>query len=87
METAERLAFVELALPIQPDLLGRRSLLHRRIAYYGNADVSDTIDIRVTVLLDHASPRRLGFRYAIERHEDRQTICLSEAVKVMPLEP
>jgi len=86
METAERLAFVELALPIQPDLLGRRSLLHRRIAYYGNADVSDTIDIRVTVLLDHGSPRRLGFRYAIERHEDGQTICLSEAVKVIPLE-
>ncbi len=86
METAERLALVELALPIQSDLLARRSLSHRRIAYYGNADVSDTIDIRVTVLRDHGSPHWLGFRYAIERHEDRQTICLSEAVKVLPLE-
>jgi len=86
METAERLALVELALPIRSDLLARRSLSHRRIAYYGNADVSDTIDIRVTVLRDSGSPHRLGFRYAIERHEDRQTICLSEAVKVIPLE-
>ena len=86
METAERLALMELALPIPTDLLGRRSLSHRRIAYYGNADVSDTIDVRVTVLRDPASPQSLGFRYAIQRHEDGQTICLSEAVKVMPLQ-
>jgi len=86
METAERLALMELALPIPTDLLGRRSLSHRRIAYYGNADVSDTIDVRVTVLRDPASTQSLGFRYAIERHEDGQTICLSEAVKVMPLQ-
>jgi hypothetical protein len=38
------------------------------------------------VLRDQGSPQRLGFRYAIERHEDGQTICLSEAVKVIPLE-
>jgi probable biosynthetic protein (TIGR04098 family) len=86
METAERLALAELAVPVQPDLLGRRSLRHRRIAYYGNADVSDTVKTRVTVLRDRASTQSLGFRYAIERHEDRQTICLSEAVKVIPLE-
>ena len=89
METAERLALGELALalPVQPERLGRRSLAHRRIAYYGNADVSDTIDVRVTVLRDPASPLSLGFRYAIERREDGQTICLSEAVKVIPPQP
>ena len=84
METAERLAVESLALPIQPELVTRRSLVHRRIAYYGNADVADTIDVRVTVLRDPGDPRSLGFQYAIERHEDRQTICLSEAVKVLP---
>ncbi|HMB81057.1 MAG TPA: LnmK family bifunctional acyltransferase/decarboxylase [Vicinamibacterales bacterium] len=88
MDTAERLALAELApaLPLGPDRLGRRSLSHRRIGYYGNADVSDTIAVRVTVLRDPESPQRLGFRYAIERDEDGQTICLSEAVKVIPLE-
>jgi probable biosynthetic protein (TIGR04098 family) len=86
MESAERLALASIALPIPSEAVARRSLLHRRIAYYGNADVSDTIDTRVTVLRDPGSPQRLGFRYVIERHEDRQTICLSEAVKVLPPE-
>ena len=86
METAERLALAVVPLAVPAGRLGRRSLAHRRMAYYGNADVADTIDIRVTVLRDPGSPHRLGFRYAIERHEDRQTICLSEAVKVLPLE-
>lgn len=81
METAERLALESLGLP------SRASLSHRRIAYYGNADVSDTIDVRVMVLRDPASPQSLGFRYTIERHEDGQTICLSEALKVVPPQP
>lgn len=85
METAERLALESAALPIDAGLAARRSLSHRRIAYYGNADVADTIEVRVTVLRDPARPAALGFRYAIERQEDRQMICLSEAVKVLPL--
>ncbi len=85
LETGERLALAALALPIPPEQIAGRSLVHRRIAYYGNADVADTIDVRVTVLRDPDSPQRLGFRYAIERHEDRQTICLSEAVKAIPI--
>jgi probable biosynthetic protein (TIGR04098 family) len=78
METAERLALESLSLP------AAGSLLHRRIAYYGNADVADTIQTRVTVLRHPGAPRAIGFRYAIERHEDGQTICLSEAVKTFP---
>ena len=85
METAERLALDALTLPVAPDLIARRSLRHRRVAYYGNADVADTIEVRVTVLRDAASPGSLGLRYSIERQEDRQTICLSEAVKDLPL--
>jgi probable biosynthetic protein (TIGR04098 family) len=84
METAERLALESVAVPVPRDQLEHRSLLHRRVAYYGNADVADTIDVRVTILRDPAAPQLLGFRYAIERHEDRQTICLSEAVKRVP---
>jgi probable biosynthetic protein (TIGR04098 family) len=81
METAERLTLASLALP------GDLSLSLRRIGYYGKADVSDTIDVRVTVLRDPRNPASLGFQYAIERHEDRQRICLSEAVKTIPAQP
>lgn len=85
METAERLALAHL-----PDhrldrvALARRSLRCRRIAYYGNADVSDTIRVRVTVLSNGAAPETLAFRYAIEREEDGKIICLSEALKALP---
>ena len=81
METAERLTLESLALP------SHGSLSHRRIAYYGNADVADTIRTRVTVLRNPDVPQALGFRYAIERHEDGRTICLSEAVKTLLSQP
>lgn len=73
MDTAERLALDGVA----PE----RSLRHRRIAYYGNADVNDTLTIAVTVLRSAAHPHALGFRYVIRRQEDGETICLSEAIK------
>lgn len=87
LETAERLALETIALPVAPASIAGRSLAHRRIAYFGNADVADTIDVRVTVLRHPAFPQAIGLRYAIERHEDQQTICLSEAVKTIPLQP
>jgi probable biosynthetic protein (TIGR04098 family) len=73
MDTAERLALAGTA--------PQRSLRHRRIAYYGNADVSDTLAIQVTVLRNAAQPELIGFRYSIARQEDGQRICLSEAIK------
>ena len=75
MDTAERLALGGAA----PE----RSLRHRRIAYYGNADVDDTLTIAVTVLRSEARPDALALRYAIRRDEDGQTICLSEAIKAV----
>lgn len=75
MDTAERLA-LEGAAP-------ERSLRHRRIAYYGNADVADTLSIDVSVLRSDAHPSALAFRYKIRRDEDGETICLSEAVKAV----
>jgi len=79
MDTAERLALDAVALRAP-----ERSLRHRRIAYYGNVDVADTLVIRVTVLRNEAAPQLLGFRYAIVRLEDGERICLSEAVKAWP---
>src|SRR3954447_126320 len=73
MDTAERLA-LDGAAP-------ERSLRHRRIAYYGNADVADTLSIDVSVLRSDAHPGALAFRYKIRRDEDGQIICLSEAIK------
>ncbi|HKS22900.1 MAG TPA: LnmK family bifunctional acyltransferase/decarboxylase [Thermoanaerobaculia bacterium] len=75
MDTAERLA--------ARDVAKERSLRHRRIAYYGNADVDDTLTIAVTVLRSAAHPNALGFKYAIRREEDGETICLSEAIKAV----
>jgi probable biosynthetic protein (TIGR04098 family) len=83
METAERLALSNGLGALDSVAAGRRSLRHRRIAYYGNADVFDTITIRVTLLRHVTSPQRIGFRYAVERQEDGQRICLSEALKVI----
>jgi len=39
--------------------------------------------VRVDVLRDAARPDHIGFRYRIERDEDGQTICLSEAIKAL----
>jgi len=85
MDTAERLALDSLSLDeAQAARMKQRSLRHRRVAYYGNADVADTLAVRVTVLRHPAEPDRVGFRYSIERQEDGQRICLSESVKALP---
>lgn len=76
MERAERAMFETQRLE------GERSLRHRRTAYYGNADPRDTIRVRVSAHLDPRRADRVGLRYTIERLEDGQLICLSEALKV-----
>jgi len=69
MDTAERHA-----IPRERE----RSLRRRRIAYYGNAAVDDTLTIDVAVF---RRDLQLGFRYVIRREEDGGMICLSEAIK------
>jgi len=73
MDTAERLALQSLGIDAPS-----RSMRRRRIAYYGNADVSDTITVHVDVFRHEAG---LAFRYRITRDEDGAMICLSEAIK------
>jgi probable biosynthetic protein (TIGR04098 family) len=80
MDSAERLALEANGIPAP-----ERSLRHRRIGYYGNADVRDTVIVQVKVFRDDARPDRLGFRYKLLRQEDGQSICLSEAIKAIPL--
>jgi probable biosynthetic protein (TIGR04098 family) len=84
MDSAERVALEsspieEYHRPHTP----HRSLRHRRIAYYGNADVYDTLRIRVTIFRSASRPGLIGFQYVIERQEDDQMICLSESIKTL----
>lgn len=80
MDTGERLALEDVTPGVN---VSGRSVRHRRIAYYGNVDVTDTIIVRVTVLHHPEKPNALGLRYVIERQEDKFTICISEALKVL----
>lgn len=85
MDVAERLTLGTLALAdLDAAAAAARSLRHRRIAYYGNAGLSDALLVRVTVLRHPAAPDRIGFRYSVERQEDGQAICRSEALKAVP---
>ena len=86
METAERLALGRL-MPADGETLAGRTLLHRRIAYYGNADAADRIAVGVTVLRKETAAASIGLRYRIQRQEDGRTICLSEAIKALPCTP
>jgi probable biosynthetic protein (TIGR04098 family) len=82
MDTAERMALAARGLDTRETRL--RSLRQRRIAYYGNVDVDDTLKITVTIMRRAADPSRIGFRYVIERQEDAQKIALSESIKTWP---
>jgi len=78
MKRAERALFEK-----RPLHDGERSLRHRRTAYFGNADPRDTIRVRVSAWRDPRRADRIGLRYAIERQQDGQVICLSEAIEAL----
>lgn len=63
--------------------IAARSVQHRRVAYYGNATLTDQIRIHVSLFVSPDERRRIGLRYAITRQADGQLICLSEAIKVL----
>ncbi len=64
---------------LQDNEINFRSLERRKLAYYGNVDIQDTLQIRVS-LFGHADGR-LGFRYQVYRKSDHKLIALSEAIK------
>lgn len=60
-----------------------RAVQWRRVAYYGNATLTDQLRIQVSIFVRPEDIKKIGFRYAINRHKDGQLICLSEAIKVL----
>ena len=60
---------------------GERSLRHRRIAFYGNADIDDKLTIRTVVLTRDDRPSQVGFRHTMSRQSDGALICLTEVIK------
>ena len=83
---ANYVVFVEMAdrrACLAAGISGERSLRHRRIAYYGNADPGDAIVVRTHLYRDPSRPGMLGHRCTIERAHDGTLICLTEAIKVV----
>jgi probable biosynthetic protein (TIGR04098 family) len=66
---------------------GERSLRHRRIAYYGNADIDDRLRVRTTVFVNPAHPEEIGYRHVVVRQSDAALICLSEVIKAAEFPP
>jgi probable biosynthetic protein (TIGR04098 family) len=64
--------------------LALRSVRWRRVAYYGNVDVSDCIVVHLDILRNPIEPLHLGLRYVIRRAEDDFIVCVSEALKALP---
>ncbi len=72
------------------DVMGTRMLRSRKLAYYGNVDFNECIEISVTVFHHESDHALIGFKYVIRRKHDKALICLSEAIKAItpaPLSP
>lgn len=83
MDAAEQSAWSAVCAPRHSREAGRRSLLSRRIAYYGNVDVDDTVMTQVTLYRRHDDPDVVGMKYVVRRQHDGYVICRSEAVKLV----
>ena len=57
------------------------SVRHRRIAYYGNAEIDDSLTIRTLTFVNRESPLRAGYRHVVSRESDGALICLTEVIK------
>lgn len=66
-------------------LIPTRTLRFRQLAYFGNAELTDTIRTTIHLFQHETDPSLVGFRYVINRERDQATICLSEAIKSLRL--
>jgi len=80
MDAAERAAAAACADERVRTAVGR-IVRQRRVAFYGNVSLSDTIRTHVTLFHSAADSSLVAARYAIYRQEDNELICLSEAIK------
>lgn len=84
LDTAERMLLQQDVARYWPiECVPTRTLRLRKLAYYGNADLDNTL--RISILLFHhkTDETLIGFRYAITREMDDTRICLSEAIKAV----
>lgn len=75
IESAERSAVTALGCPAH-----QRQLLRRRMAYFGNAGLSEHVAIAVSSFRAGDQPDRIGLRCRVTRLSDGKLICLSEAL-------
>ena len=66
--------------PYTRDTVSVRRLLRRRIAYYGNASMSDQVTIAARRFAPPDDRQTLGLRYRVTRETDGALLCLSEAL-------
>jgi probable biosynthetic protein (TIGR04098 family) len=84
MDAAERAAWRDNGDPaLVTGAVDRRVVEHRRIAYYGNVEVTGTIRTEVCLFRNPDDPGRVGIRYTIRRDTDDRPICRSEAIKAL----
>jgi probable biosynthetic protein (TIGR04098 family) len=92
LDLAEREVLSALPDPVPADLLDARSPYRRRVGYYGNAQATDRLHVRVAararVLAGGGLPLLdLGIDHTVRRSSDDKEILVSSCRKVAPLEP
>jgi len=83
MELAERQALIQPTVSgngFANEVLAQRRVLRRRIAYYGNASLSDRLVISVSRFAPPAPSDLVGLRYRITLAGQEKPICLAEAL-------
>jgi probable biosynthetic protein (TIGR04098 family) len=83
LDMAERRALAENSMRwFSEQAILHRALRRRQIAYYGNINLDDTLEI-TTSLYFNEGDQTLGIRSLITRQSDKKLIAFSEAVKVI----
>lgn len=82
-DMGERAALINnSSVPFSMDQINHRSLRQRRIAYFANANLDDSLDITTQLWFD--GKNRLGIRTLLHRRMDNKLCALSEAIKEIP---
>jgi probable biosynthetic protein (TIGR04098 family) len=85
MEAAERQALVHCrGRRFTPGEIAGRTVRQRRVAYYGNVGIDDTVSTEVSLFAHRGRPHAFGGRLVIRRAEDQAVICRSEVIKAVP---
>ena len=84
MDAAERQALLKnSSVPFSLEQINHRTLVRRKIAYFANVDLENTLTIVVALFRNNRS--QVGARYQIFRKSDKKLIALSESIKSFPV--